>query len=265
MRRSFASASCMAMRFPVRLRTLNGPMRRAFGDGENHSGCAARRWPATEHATVPTPRISRDQRLRKMDLHRLAWRVRFAAIGKAVDLLCLMTYDQKTRWTTPGPSLAGNGRRQPQLRAAGGAEGEAFARHSSLRLYWYHGARDLTPAVRERGTAIEKPNPTADYISAVDALQLAHDWNGKISGTTRITPRGSTLSRTRCANGFSIRICVRFGIAMIWRSAMGSRLLSWVLGEEDPAIWTFLPNDNNSRRIADERNPSQQASLQRKK
>ena len=62
------------------------------------------------------------------------------AIAQAVDFLCLMTYDQHTTWTVPGPVAGWKlDRRQPGLRAESCAAAETRAWNSFVWLSLVHG------------------------------------------------------------------------------------------------------------------------------
>jgi len=61
-------------------------------------------------ATVPNaPGCAPAKAIFQLDLRELAWRVRPGVARASVDLICLMTYDQHTRWTAPVPLPDGRG------------------------------------------------------------------------------------------------------------------------------------------------------------
>jgi len=156
------------------------------------------------------------------------------ALAQSADLICLMTYDQNTRWTEPGP-VAGYAWTVQNLEyALQFIPKEKFS--LGIPLYGYHWfAGD--PGKEE------KPNPTAEYIGQQDVDQYlaayhphlewdfadrtawfyfyrddSREWvfytdKRRISGT-------SGLVRERGLEGFC----------------------SWVLGSEDPEIWSLLPS-----------------------
>jgi spore germination protein YaaH len=157
------------------------------------------------------------------------------ALAKSVDLICLMTYDQHTRWTTPGP-VAGWAWTLSNLDYA-----LKFVPHEKLSLgiplYGYHwfAGTPLKPA--------EKPNPSAEYISTEDALDLARAYGGKIEW--------DDVDRTPWL--YFYRDDEREWIFYTDARAFKERydlvkqrrlegFCSWVLGTEDPAIWDALPS-----------------------
>jgi spore germination protein YaaH len=164
------------------------------------------------------------------------------ALAQSVDLICLMTYDQNTRWTAPGP-VAGWGWTVENLEYA-----LQFVPKEKLSLgipvygyHWYAGA----PAMREDPVTKkmeEHPNATADYIGAENALLLAREYKG--------VPQWDAVDHT--AWFYFYRDQMREWIFYTDRRTFEDRyklaeerglegFCSWVLGEEDPAIWDVLP------------------------
>jgi spore germination protein YaaH len=166
-----------------------------------------------------------------------------AALAKSVDLLCLMTYDQNTRWTTPGP-VAGWQWTLDNLKYA-----LQFVPREKLSLgiplygyHWYTGAPTIAPPAIAGDLPTEKPDPTADYISAPDALQLAHDWNGKIQWDDEDHTAWFYFYRDQMREWIFYTDLRTFRDRYELAQQYGLQgFCSWVLGEEDPAIWTFLP------------------------
>ncbi|MFZ0662744.1 MAG: glycosyl hydrolase family 18 protein [Acidobacteriaceae bacterium] len=158
------------------------------------------------------------------------------AIAKSVDLICLMTYDQHTRWTTPGP-VAGWQWTLDNLTYA-----LQFVPPQKLSLgiplygyHWYAG----NPVVKD----ITKPNVTANYISEPDALLLAQEYHG--------TPQWDPVDHT--AWFYIYRDQMREWVFYTDARTFEDRyklaqehglegFCSWVLGTEDPAIWKLLPD-----------------------
>ncbi|HEX4067519.1 MAG TPA: glycosyl hydrolase family 18 protein [Acidobacteriaceae bacterium] len=166
-----------------------------------------------------------------------------AGLAKAVDLVCLMTYDQNTRWTTPGP-VAGWQWTVDNLKYA-----LQFVPKEKLSLgiplygyHWYTGTPTITPPTQPGGEATEKPNPTADYISAEDALQLAHDWNGKIEWDDVDHGAWFYFYRDQMREWvfYTDLRTFRDRYELMQQDGLEG-FCSWVLGTEDPAIWTILP------------------------
>ena len=167
------------------------------------------------------------------------WRLGYdlKALGEAVDTVCLMTYDQNTHWTTPGP-VGGWGWTKENLDYA-----LKVVPKSKLSLgiavygyRWYTGDPGL-------GKDEKKPNPTADYISYANAIFLRDTYGGKpqwddddhtpwfyvnrdqMREWVFYTDKRAFMDRYQMAKEAGI-----FGVC------------SWVLGEEDPAIWAAIPN-----------------------
>lgn len=162
-----------------------------------------------------------------------------AALAKSVDLVCLMTYDQHTLWTMPGP-VAGWDWTVENLKYA---LQQVPAKKLSLGIplygyHWYTGA----PIPPPPNSTAYKPNPTGQYISAEDALQLAHDWGG--------TVQWDPVDRTAWFWFYrdQMREWVFFTDERTFRDRYDlarqyglEGFCSWVLGMEDPAIWKVLP------------------------
>ncbi len=166
-----------------------------------------------------------------------------AAIGKVVDLVCLMTYDQNTRWTTPGPVAGWQWTVDNMKYALQTVPKEKLSLGIPLYGYhWYTGAPIVTPPVHEGEAPVEKPNPTADYISAPDALLLAHDWNGKIQWDDEDHSAWFYFYRDQMREWIFFTDLRTFRERYELTEQNGLEgFCSWVLGEEDPAIWTVLP------------------------
>ncbi|MGH9587817.1 MAG: glycosyl hydrolase family 18 protein [Acidobacteriaceae bacterium] len=158
------------------------------------------------------------------------------ALAKSVDLICLMTYDQHTRWTTPGP-VAGWQWTLDNLKYA-----LQFVPPQKLSLgiplygyHWYTG----NPVTKDS----TRPNATADYISDPDAMLLAKEYNG--------VPQWDPVDHT--AWFYIYRDQMREWVFFTDTRTFEDRyklaqehglegFCSWVLGTEDPAIWKLLPN-----------------------
>jgi spore germination protein YaaH len=166
-----------------------------------------------------------------------------AAIAKNVDLVCLMTYDQHTRWTAPGP-VAGWGWTTENLEYA-----LKFVPKEKLSLgiplYGYHWfAGTPTKAVQQPGfPPTDKPNPSAEYISTNDALDLGRAYGGHIEWDPADRSAWFYFYRD------DMREWIFFTDARTFRERYNlvkerglQGFCSWVLGEEDPAIWDLLPS-----------------------
>ena len=158
------------------------------------------------------------------------------ALEQSVDLICLMTYDQHTRWTAPGP-VAGWQWTVDNLNYA-----LQFVSPQKLSLgiplYGYHWfAGD--PVVKGE----DKPNITADYISNPDAMLLAQEYKG--------APEWDPVDHT--AWFYFYRDQMREWVFYTDTRTFEDRyklaqqhglegFCSWVLGQEDPEIWKMLPD-----------------------
>jgi spore germination protein YaaH len=165
-----------------------------------------------------------------------------AALAKSVDLLCLMTYDQNTRWTMPGP-VAGWDWTQENLDYALKTVPKAKL-SLGIPLYgyhWYAGAptHDPNPAP---GSDADKPNPTGDYIGYPNAMQLAASYNGKVQWDADDHTAFFYFYRDQMREWifFTDLHTFKDRYELVQKSGIQG-FCSWVLGEEDPAIWNYLP------------------------
>lgn len=155
------------------------------------------------------------------------------AIGESVDLVCLMTYDQQTRYTPPGP-VAGYGWTVDNLEYA--LKSVPAAKLSlGIPLYGYRWfAGDPKDG---------KPNPTMATVAGADVAQLiaafhpAVQWDEADRASFFYFYRDYTREWVfyTDARTFEAR----------YRLAADSGIqgfCSWVLGKEDPAIWELLPS-----------------------
>ena len=167
------------------------------------------------------------------------WRLVFdlKALAQSVDLLCLMTYDQHTRWTMPGPVggwLWTNENLDYAL--AQGVPREKLSLGIALYGYhWYTGDPGL-------GKPEQHPNATADYISQPNAEHLRATYGG--------IAQWDPVDHTAWFWFYhdQMREWIFYTDARGWsdryRLAESKGLegtCAWVLGEEDPAIWATIP------------------------
>ena len=161
------------------------------------------------------------------------------AIAESVDFLCLMTYDQHTQWTVPGPVAGWNWTVANLDYALKVVPAQKLA--LGIPLYGYHWFTG-TP-IKPPDKTGDRANPTADYISTNDALDLAKAYGGHVEWDpvdrtawmyfyrdderewifytdTRTFKERYTLVKDRGLRGFA----------------------SWVLGTEDAGIWDLLPS-----------------------
>jgi len=150
-----------------------------------------------------------------------------------------MTYDQHTRWTTPGPVAGWQWTLDNLDYALKSVPKQKLSLGIPLYGYhWYAGAPSIDPTSGQAS-----PNPVADSIGAPDALQLAAAYGAK--------PDWDPIDHT--AFFYFYRDQMREWIFYTdlrtfrdrYRLAKDRGLqgfCSWVLGSEDPEIWTLLPD-----------------------
>lgn len=156
------------------------------------------------------------------------------ALAQSTDLICLMTYDQNTRWTTPGPvggypwtveNLEYTLQFVPKEKLSLG-----------IPLYGYHWFAG------DPGKD-EKPNPTAEYIGQPEVDQYLAAYH----------PRVEWDPADRSAWFYFYRDDEREWVFYTDKRGIQERLslvrdrglegfCSWVLGTEDPEIWSLLPS-----------------------
>ena len=161
-----------------------------------------------------------------------------AGIAQYVDLVCLMTYDQHTRWTMPGPVAGWQWTVDNLNYALQTVPKEKLS--LGIPLYGYHWFTGSP--TKDVGTGLEKPNPTAEYIGAPNALQLEVAYNGKIEWDAEDHSAFFFFYRDQMREWIfftDLRTFKDRYDLVEQRNLQG--FCSWVLGEEDPAIWNFLP------------------------
>jgi spore germination protein YaaH len=156
------------------------------------------------------------------------------ALAQSADLICLMTYDQNTRWTMPGP-VAGYPWTVANIDYA-----LQFVPKEKLSmgipLYGYHWFAG------DPGKD-EKPNPTAEYIGQEQVDQYTGAYHPQIEWD----------SADRVAWFYFYRDDYREWVFFTDKRGFEERLklvrdrglegfCSWVLGTEDPEIWALLPS-----------------------
>jgi spore germination protein YaaH len=155
------------------------------------------------------------------------------ALAQSADLICLMTYDQNTRWTSPGP-VAGYPWTVANLEYA-----LQFVPKEKLSLgiplygyHWFAGDPGKD----------EKPNPTAEYVGQqnIDEYLAAFKPHVEWDATDRTAWFYFYRDDTRewvfytDKRGFQERL-------NLVRDRGLQGFCSWVLGTEDPEIWSLLP------------------------
>lgn len=166
------------------------------------------------------------------------WRAAFdlKALAESVDVICLMTYDQHTRWTTPGP-VGGWGWTNENLAYALKVvpKDKLMLGISLYGYHWFTGDPGL-------GKAEKKPNSTAEYISQPNAIYLRDTYGGKEHWDEEDHSPWFYFYRDQMREWIFYTNERAFGDR--YKLAQQSGILgvcSWVLGEEDPAVWNALP------------------------
>lgn len=162
-----------------------------------------------------------------------------AALSKSVDLICLMTYDQQTRWTMPGPVAGWQWTVDNLDYALQAVPKEKLSLGIPLYGYhWFTGAPTI-----DKTTGEEKPNPSADYIGTEDALQLATAFGGKVEWDAVDHSAYFYFYRDQMREWIFYTDLRTFRDR--YQLVSDHKLegfCSWVLGTEDPEIWSLLPD-----------------------
>lgn len=166
-------------------------------------------------------------------------------LADSADFICLMTYDEHTRYTPPGP-VAGWAWTVRNLDYALQfvPAGKLFLGIPLYGTHWFAGIPTLaSPAAGAPPGPVEKPNPAAQPISAPDALDLARAYGGHIEWD----PQDRTSWFYFYRDG--MREWVFYTDARTFRERYDltrqrrlAGFCSWVLGAEDPGIWDVLPS-----------------------
>jgi spore germination protein YaaH len=166
-----------------------------------------------------------------------------SALAQSGDLVCLMTYDQHTRWTAPGP-VAGWAWTTGNLDYA-----LEFVPRERLSLgiplygyHWFAGTPVKAPA-QTGFPATDKPNPSAEYIATDDALDLVRAYKGRVEGDPVDRSAWFFFYRDHFREWIFFTVARRFRERYMLVKDRGLQgFCCWVLGEEDAAIWELLPS-----------------------
>jgi spore germination protein YaaH len=166
-----------------------------------------------------------------------------AALSKSVDFICLMTYDQHTRWTMPGPVAGWQWTVDNLDYALQFVPKEKLWLGIPLYGYrWYTGA-----PVTDKTTGDQRPNLTGESIKADDALQWAAefgvkpDWDAIDHAAFFWFYRDQMREWVFYTDQRTFRDRYRLAAD---RGLAG--FCSWSLGQEDAEIWTILPDRKTS-------------------
>lgn len=156
------------------------------------------------------------------------------AIGQSVDSLCLMTYDQHTRFTAPGPVAGWHWTIRNLDYATQLVPREKILLGIPLYGYRWFAGTPVKPA--------DKPNPSAEYISTPDALDLARAYGGHIAWDSDDHTAWFYFYRDDMREWIFFTDPRAFRERYVLASEHGlGGFCSWVLGAEDPGIWDALP------------------------
>jgi spore germination protein YaaH len=159
------------------------------------------------------------------------------ALGVSVDLLCLMTYDQHSRFTPPGPVGGWVWTKENLEYALETVPKEKLSLGIALYGYhWFAGDPGLNKPE-------QKPNETAESISEPNAIFLRDTYAGKPQWDeeehtpwfyfTRDQAREWVFYTDKRAFMDRYELAKQTGIEGV---------CSWALGEEGPAIWDAIPS-----------------------
>ncbi len=156
-------------------------------------------------------------------------------LAKVCDMICLMTYDQHTSYTPPGP-VAGYGWTEQNIEYA--LKSVPMDKLMlGIPLYGYHWFAGM-PAEGKSA-----PNISAASVGAREAMHLAESYNGAIQWDS--TDHASWFYFYRD----NMREWVFFTDARTFQDRLQlvnyhelEGFCSWVLGDEDPGIWDLLPS-----------------------
>lgn len=157
------------------------------------------------------------------------------ALAQSADLICLMTYDQHTAYTPPGP-VAGYPWVLENLKYALASVSKDKL-SLGIPVYGYHWFA---------GTPIggkNVPNNSAEYIGTLAAMQLAHAYDAKVQWDAEDKTAWFYFYRAQDREYIFYTDAHTFAARYDLVKQDGLEgFCSWVLGEEDPAIWQLLPS-----------------------
>jgi spore germination protein YaaH len=164
------------------------------------------------------------------------WRGSFdlKALAQSVDLICLMTYDQNTRWTMPGPVAGYPWTVQNVEYALQFVPKEKLS--MGIPVYGYHWFAG------DPGKD-EKPNPTAEYIGQqdIDGYIAAYHPQVEWDATDRVSWFYFYRDDVRDWAFYTDKRGFQERLNLVHERGLQG-FCSWVLGAEDPQIWSVLPS-----------------------
>lgn len=157
------------------------------------------------------------------------------ALADCMDFVSLMTYDQHTRWTTPGPVAGWDWTLAHLDYTLQSLPKEKLS--VGIALYGYHWYAGNPVFGNE-----ERSNISADYIDADESIPLAKQYGAHIQWDAQEHESFYWFYRDQMrewvwmpdAHAFRDRYELAKQRGLLGFSA-------WVLGAEDPAVWNALP------------------------
>jgi spore germination protein YaaH len=163
------------------------------------------------------------------------WRGSFdlKALAQSVDLICLMTYDQNTRWTMPGPVAGYPWTVQNVEYALQFVPKEKLS--MGIPVYGYHWFAG------DPGKD-EKPNPTAEYIGQqdIDGYIAAYHPQVEWDAADRVSWFYFYRDDVRDWAFYTDKRGFQERINLVHERGLQG-FCSCVLGAEDPQAWSVLP------------------------
>ncbi len=161
------------------------------------------------------------------------------ALAHSADLICLMTYDQHSRYTPPGP-VSGYPWMLKNVKYA-----LEFVPKNKLSLgipvYGYHWFAGMPIG----GNNV--PNNSAEYIGAPAAMQLARAYDARLQWDAEDKTAWFYFYRDNDREWVFYTdprtFAARYDLV---KQDELEGFCSWVLGEEDPAIWQLLPSHGHA-------------------
>ncbi|QNK01251.1 glycosyl hydrolase family 18 protein [Dyella telluris] len=159
------------------------------------------------------------------------------ALGQVLDVVCLMTYDQHTRWTTPGP-VAG----MPWVMENLDYAMKLVPREKlslGIGLYGYHWFAGNP--VGEDGK--EHSNISAQYIDADESFPLAKQFNATMQWDPVEHESWFYFYRDQMREWVFLPDAHAFRDRYdVVKQDKLEGFCAWVLGAEDPKVWDELPD-----------------------